>query len=560
MKLKKRRWLRIFLWLVLILVLYLAYVIIIFPPKVADKSAMDLQRIQPQKDFYVVGNSWLRKSETGLWEMYVGGNAFERGVKKGKLTKELSEFQENAFVAQIRKLVPSNLWLNILRLFVAWFNRNLEDHVLSEYQQEIYGESLYASNKFNFIGPKYERMLYYHGAHDIGHALQDKRLVVGCTAFAAWDKKSVDGNLIVARNFDFYVGDDFAQNKIIEFVNPDSGYKFMMVTWAGMIGAVSGMNEHGLTVTINASKESIPASAATPISLVAREILQYAKNIPEAYAIAEKRETFVAESILIGSDEENKAAIIEKAPEKMDLFSTTDDYIICPNHYQGEAFINDEHNIKNIAESSSLYRLRRMRQLLARHPLINYTNAAEILRNQGGLDDKNIGMTNEKNINQMIAHHSVIFVPHERLAWISTHPSQSGQFICYDLKKVFSEEAALKTKKEIYRNDLTIPADSFLRTPGYVNFVHFKSLKKFISERSQADSTRIGDDTIIAFIKTNPECYLSYQVAGDYYKSHKEYAKAIHYYAMGMNKEFATKPEKDKMYKNLYDCIGEIKK
>ncbi|HKR06833.1 MAG TPA: C45 family peptidase [Bacteroidia bacterium] len=553
---KKRKWFRIFLWLVLIFVIYLGYVIIIFPPKVADKSAMNLQRSQVGKDFYVIGNNWLKKSETGLWEMYVDGNAFELGVKKGKLAIELGEFQEQAFITQIQKLVPSKLWLHVLRLFVAWFNRNLEDHVTSEYQKEIYGESIYASDKFNFIGPKYERKLYYHAAHDIGHALQDKRLVVGCTSFAAWNKKSADGNLIIARNFDFYVGDDFAKNKIVEFIHPDSGYKFMMVTWAGMIGAVSGMNEYGLTVTINASKESIPASAATPISLVAREILQYAKNISEAYAIAENRKTFVAESILIGSAEENKAAIIEKAPKNMDLFSSGNDFLICPNHYQGEAFTNDEHNIKNIAESSSNYRLQRMGQLLAAHPVINYTAAAEILRNQGGLNDKNIGMTNEKNINQLVAHHSIIFKPRERLVWVSTFPFQSGQFVCYDLKKVFAEAAGLKTKKEIYEKDLTIPADSFLNTPGYANFVHFKSLKKFIAERSKADSTLIPDETLTSFIKTNPECYISYQTTGDYYKSHSDYTKAIHYYSIGLNKEIATKQEKDKMFNNLSDCIG----
>src|SRR4029077_3444102 len=134
--------------------------------------------------------------------------------------------------------------------------------------------------------------------------------LVGCTSFGTWNDRSADGTMIIGRNFDFYVGDKFAENKIVAFVNPAEGYKFMSVTWAGFIGVVSGMNEKGLTVTINAAKSKVPSGSATPVSIVAREILQYARNIDEALDIARKREMFVSESFLIGSAADHKAVLI----------------------------------------------------------------------------------------------------------------------------------------------------------------------------------------------------------------------------------------------------------
>ena len=282
----------IFLFLLLSM-LYLDWFLRPKPPIPESTTSLSWNRTEPNPDFSLVQNNWLHKSQSGLYEMYIEGSAFERGVAHGKLCRKLLEKQEEYFNDQITKLVPSGFYLHFLKYFVEWFNRNLDKNVTEEYKKEIYGISASASDKFQYIGSNYQRILNYHAAHDIGHALQNLALV-GCTSFGTWDDASADGNMIIGRNFDFYVGDRFANNKIVDFVNPSQGFKFMSVGWAGFIGVVSGMNEKGLTVTINAAKSQIPTGSATPVSLVAREILQYAKNIGEAVQIARKRKMFVS--------------------------------------------------------------------------------------------------------------------------------------------------------------------------------------------------------------------------------------------------------------------------
>ncbi|MDF2437943.1 MAG: peptidase [Bacteroidota bacterium] len=539
-----------------VIVLFMVWFLItitIKSPEISDdrKEILRKDRTKVSSEFYTLSPSWIKKSETGLWEMYVEGDGFERGVTEGNLNRELAEKQEIAFVGQLQKMIPSKAMLNYLKFFIGFFNRNIDKYVTEEYKEEIYGESLFASDKFDFVAPKYYRMLNYHAAHDIGHALQDKNMTVGCTAFGVWADRTDDGTLLIGRNFDFFVGDEFAEDKLINFVKPKNGYKFMMVSWAGMIGAVSGMNEKGLTVTLNASKSEIPTSAATPISLVAREILQYAKNINEALEIAKKRKTFVSESLLIGSAEDKRTATIEKTPSKTELYESPDpNYIICANHYQGKTFIADKINQENIEKSSSDYRLRHLKQLINEQPKISVKDAAAILRNRDGLNKKDIGLGNEKSLNQLIAHHSVIFKPESRMVWISTNPFQLGQYVCYDLNKIFAEAPGLAEKKELYEKEKNVPADSFLYSQEFKKFVVYKQFREaFRFLHKHELNYDLNQKTIFGFINCNPEYFETYFILGNYYKDRQNKEEALKYYNLALTKEITTVQDKEAIEK-----------
>lgn len=560
MKRRKKRFGKIVLYalgaIILALVAFAIYFKIdtkITPPKIKDLSALKEVRDTLGPDYYSIGNNWLRKNKYGLWEMYLEGSPFDMGVASGKLTKELIYKQEEAFVQQIKTMIPSAFYLKFLRYFIAWFNRDIDEYIIPEYQKEIYGISFSASDKFDYIGSNYERMLNYHAAHDIGHALKDLALV-GCTSFAA-NLGFPDSSLIIGRNFDFYINDAFAKNKIVVFVNPEKGHQFAYVTWASMIGVVSGMNEEGLTVTINAGKSDIPTKAATPISLLAREILQYAGNFNEAIAIAKKRKIFVSESLLIGSAADDNAIIIEKSPSKMDVFTTDNNFLVCSNHFQGKAFSNVPENIKYIQESPSLYRQERAEQLVKNADTVNYLEAASILRDRKGLNGESIGIGNEKTMAQMISHHSVIFIPLKRQMWVSTHPYQLGKYLEYNLNKIFGKDFPLPLIHGVYDSAFTIPADPFLNSRAFADFKLFKQDKKQIEDATDDDHRLNNEDQFIEhFVALDPDYYLGYKLAGDYYYNFDEPEKAKYYYNLSLTKEFENTIAK----KHVDDRLKEI--
>ena len=556
----KKRLLKFLKWFAALFIVVMVLLAVVFDvatrienPHISGETILKLKRVKRADNFYLVDNNMLRKNRFGLWEMYLEGKPFNMGVANGKLTKELIEIQENAFVEQINRMIPSKFYLNFLKYFIAWFDRDIDDYIPDEYKKEIYGISFSCSHKFDFIAPPYQRMLNYHGAHDIGHALSDLAMV-GCTSFGV-NKGEGSNHMIVGRNFDFYINDDFAQNKIVVFVNPDEGYRFAYITWASMIGVVSGMNEKGLTVTINAAKSDIPVKAATPISIVARYILQHAANIAEARKIAGEFQTFVSESILIGSAADDDVAVIEKSPAKTGFYSTDTNYIVCANHYQSSTFANDPMNLENIKNTPSLYRENRCKQLIRQAENsggFDVKQAAKVLRDKKGMDGQNIGLGNEKAMCQLISHHSVIFKPKELKMWVSVNPWQLGNYVCYDLNKVFNNVKSLMPTEPLDEYRDTIGKDPFLNSSGYINYLKYLGFKKEIQQaiknkRSLADEQNI----IFGMINANPNYYNVYKLSGDYYYALGDKEKAKGFYKLSLDKVYENRSDREEVLKRI---------
>ena len=487
-------------------------------------------------------------NQYGLWEAKLMGSPVERGAAYGVMSKKQLEYQEDVFVNQIQQIITSDSWLWFLHKVVAIFNRNMAKYIPREFEEEIYAMSLSCTGKYDVYGSPYVRQLNYHAAHDIGHAMQEYMLV-GCSAFAVWGEKSESRDLIVGRNFDFYVGDDFARNKVILFVEPQDGYKFVSVAWPGMMGVVSGMNEKGLTVTINAAKGALPLSSALPISLLARQILQYASDIGEAYSIAQQAYTFVSESILIGSTNDGGAAIIEKTPQKIALYRPLGSELICTNHYQSDLFREDEHNVEDIVTSDSPYRYERLQELLQEKEPLSIGDAVAILRNRYGKGNEDIGLCNEKSINQFIAHHSIVFQPGELRMWVSTAPWQLGEYVCYDLDDVFDRDLGNESISYSLA-ERNVPADSVSLTHEYVRVCKYRKQYGAIHHAID-DCKRLPATFIDEYIDNNPNYFQVYNSIGDYMERFGKKDSAEIFWQKALLLEIPREQERSEIYNKI---------
>ncbi|HUH25056.1 MAG TPA: C45 family peptidase [Flavobacterium sp.] len=492
------------------------------------------------------------KSPYGNYLLKVSGTPYEIGYKTGKFTDSLYQKQERLFFDQVAQMTGSPKNQKRLLSFLRWYNRDLIHYISNEYQQELYGVSRFGSNVLDTIATPFQRTVMLHGAHDIGHAMQDLMLV-GCSSVALNHTFSEDGSLWVARNFDFYVSDAFAENKIVAFIQPKKGYKYASITWPGMLGVVSGMNEKGLTVTINAGKSTIPLKAKQPVSLVAKEILQYAATIEEARKIAADKNVFVSEAIFIGSALDNRAEIIELSPKKYGTFASEEDYLICTNHFQSEVFQKDKRNNAHKKNSHSVYRYEVIDEFLEEHTVVNEEVLAELLRKTTGLNQKEIGYGNEKALNQLLAHHGVIFHPKTLRMWVSTSPYQLGVFEAYDLNQVFNSGVVPLNTKDL------IPEDPFLHTQDFTNVQEYrKLLKELIPKINKQEPISLLQAKQLTTL--NPEYGQAYFWAGRIAFQQEAFHEALTFFETAKSKEAATLQEQDTIEKWIAKCQKRLKK
>ncbi len=499
----------------------------------------DLITISPT--YFTLNNSWLRLSKNGNWECYIEGNGYERGRTLGVLQKQLGEQQEKVFLEEIDSKISSWFLKQILTLGISWFNRDLDLNIPKEYREEIYGISQFFSDDFDFIGPKYNRIINYHAAHDIGHAVQNMHLV-GCTAFGTWQFDSTNQQMIMGRNFDFYFGDGFAKNKVVLLSNPTRGYKSVSVTWPSFIGVVSGINEKGLGITLNSDKSEIPTKSGTPVSIIARDILQYASTIDEAVEICNKYQSFVSESFTISSAFDKTVVVIEKTPTSTGIYSPSSNAIIVTNHFQSDNLKDLPLNIDHKKTSESVRRYERTAELLANTGILDYKNTAVILRDKKGLNGKDIGLGNPLALNQLLAHHAVIFDNVKQLVWVSSYPFQLNTMAAYSMVD-FNNLKADQVKFPITIDSLEIAPDPFFYSSEFKDFKKYKEISYKILKATE-EGIKIKEALISKLVSTNPNYYQTHLLLGNYFAAMGNTQKATDYYENALKKDIPYQEER----------------
>ncbi len=487
------------------------------PPKLTYVPAILSMPLVEADGIRTIGDNSLSRRD-GIIRMKISGDPYTLGYANAVLTQEYVREQETQFLALIRQFVPSDWKLWLLKKFIVVRNRGLDQYIAPDRLMEIYGLSQGYNDPFPEIGPLYHRLVNYHAAHDIGHALIDNPLL-GCTSFAVSGPYTANGHLWTGRNFDFDAARCFDENKIVMLVTPDDGLRFLSVGWPGLVGVVTGLNEKLIFASLNAAHSEDSARIGTPVSLVLREVMQHASTLDEAVSIIVNAQVFVSDSYLVADGKTGQAALVEKTPARSAVVRWESDAIVNTNHFLSPQWGADAGNLAYIREGTSVDRYQRTVELLDEYKgALDEKTIAAILRDRSVPGVPSAGLGNQAAINPLVATHSVIADVTAGIIWVSASPHQLGAYVPFSISSFDAPSGAE-----------AVPADALLTDGGYDAFLEARAALASAQKALDEGDAKTASALAGRAMQANPGYYEPYLVMGKAALALKDYENARKY-------------------------------
>jgi tetratricopeptide (TPR) repeat protein len=187
-------------------------------------------------------------------------------------------------------------------------------------------------------------------------------------------------------------------------------------------------------VTINGAPSGLPRETATPVAMVARDVLEHAHNLAEVLEILRRAKVFVSTLWLVGSRADGKFVVVEKTPITTQVREPDGDSIVCANHFQTPGLRDDPRNTNYLLEATSVSRAARLAELIqATHGAVNVARAAGFLRDRNLPGGTFAGNGHRATLNALIATHATIMDLTDGIFWASSPPHQLGKFVGFDV-------------------------------------------------------------------------------------------------------------------------------
>jgi isopenicillin-N N-acyltransferase-like protein len=171
----------------------------------------------------------------------------------------------------------------------------------------------------------------------LANCFLDLSAMTACSTITLSSKAAPDGVARFGRNLDFPGFGIADKASVVLIFHPKDRYQFAAVTWPGLIGTLSGMNEHGLTLaSMEVDRPMGAMPRAMPYILLYRTILEKCRTVAEAVDLLEKTPRQSANNLML-MDAAGDRAVVEITPEKIVVRRAPEDRpLISTNHHRDQ--------------------------------------------------------------------------------------------------------------------------------------------------------------------------------------------------------------------------------
>lgn len=164
----------------------------------------------------------------------------------------------------------------------------------------------------------------------------DLTAMTACSTIALPAAAAPDGVARFGRNLDFPSLDVADRYTTLFICRPAGKNGFASVGWPGMIGVLSGMNEHGLALANMEVTRAPRLPSAMPYTLLYRTVLEECRTVDEAIALLERTPRQTSNNLMV-MDADGARAVLEISPDRVTVRHGDEGRaLISTNHRRGQ--------------------------------------------------------------------------------------------------------------------------------------------------------------------------------------------------------------------------------
>jgi len=350
----------------------------------------------------------------------ISGSYYDMGLQYGVLLKgEVQEMMEQ-HLAGLKASIFSRLpwYIRPFGSIILHFKlKSMEKTLPQKYLDELKG-------LVDETGVSYNDVLF--------GAFGAELLTFGCSSFV---KKTPQG-IIHGRSLDYQFPFLGRAPVVVEYA-PKGKLKYTTVGFVGFPGALSGMNEEGITVSLDAAPMYKTNSKRTiPICYQMREILEKACTIEEVDELLKGYQTEQGWLLIVGSLRDEMGVVYDIAGKEIVKNVMRGDHITATNYFLDEELRHKYMTIGCAGVPGNIARWEILEEKISKLAASGVNQAIDALGNADFYDYEDVLVAGNVTTNNEGSLQSIVMCPREETIYFSSTGGYSGwgRFMQYDVK------------------------------------------------------------------------------------------------------------------------------